>query len=255
METKKNVLLTGASGAIGKATALELAKHKYHVVLLARSKQKIDTLADEINQADGDGSASAYQLDVADIKSTRDTLTEIINTHGAVYGVVNNAGTIDPIASIDHADPIEFANCFNTNLIGAWNVAACCLTSMTQAKTGVIINISSGAADKVLEGWAAYCSSKAALKVITKFINFEYNDKGIQAYGFRPGLVLSAMQEKIRASGMNPVSQLPIEELQPPELAASGIVWLINNRPTKWSNPESSEVDIRDPEFLSASGL
>jgi NAD(P)-dependent dehydrogenase (short-subunit alcohol dehydrogenase family) len=79
---------------------------------------------------------------------------------------------------------------------------------MERQKSGVIINISSGAATSALEGWSHYCSSKAAALMLTKSIHKEVADKGIRAIGLSPGTVATDMQVKIKASGINPVSQL-----------------------------------------------
>ena len=91
---------------------------------------------------------------------------------------------------------------------------------------GSIVNISSGAAYRPLEGWSAYCSGKAGLAMLTQAIALETAGKGIRVFGFSPGTIDTEMQVKIRASGMNVISKIPRAELSPVEHAVRGLVHL-----------------------------
>jgi NAD(P)-dependent dehydrogenase (short-subunit alcohol dehydrogenase family) len=117
---------------------------------------------------------------------------------------------------------------------------------------GTIVNLSSGAAHKPMEGWSAYCAGKAGLAMVTRSLHLEYAARGVRAFGFAPGVVDTDMQGAIRASGMNPVSQLPRASLAPAERPAWAIAWLC----TAEADPlTGQELDIRADPFLSASGL
>lgn len=140
-----------------------------------------------------------------------------------------------------------------TNLVAAWNLAAAALPAMLAAGDGTIVNVSSGAASTPLEGWSAYCASKAGLSMLTRAIDHEYGGRGVACYGYRPGMVATAMQDVIRESGINPVSKVPKSQMLRPEEAAAGIVWLIENRPREWRG--ENESDIRDAAFRAQAGL
>ena len=100
------------------------------------------------------------------------------------------------------------------------------LPAMAAAGRGRIINLSSGAAHRPLEGWSAYCAAKAGLAMLTRSLQLEYGEYGIRSFGFSPGVVDTGMQAEIRASGINPVSRLPRESLAPADEPATGIVYL-----------------------------
>jgi 3-oxoacyl-[acyl-carrier protein] reductase len=91
---------------------------------------------------------------------------------------------------------------------------------------GVIVNVSSGAAANALEGWSHYCAGKAAALMLTRCADLEHRSHGIRVVGLSPGTVATEMQVLIKASGINPVSQLDPGVHIPPEWAARAIAWL-----------------------------
>ena len=247
MNAAQKILITGASAGIGAALARALAARGHAVVAVAREGEKLESLARKI-RSDG-GNATAARLDIADLTAAR----RVVEAHGPFAALVNNAGVIDPIAALAEAAPAEWEMCIRVNLVAAWNLAAAALPSMLAAGRGTIVNVSSAAAALPLEGWSAYCASKAGLAMLTRAIDHEYGARDIAAYGYRPGMAATEMQDKIRRSGINPVSKIPKSEMLRPEQAAAGIVWLIENRPKNWRG--GAESDIRDANFRAQAGL
>jgi NAD(P)-dependent dehydrogenase (short-subunit alcohol dehydrogenase family) len=137
------------------------------------------------------------------------------------------------------------------NLTGPYNACHAALPHLLE-RGGTIINVSSGAAHRPLEGWSAYCSSKAGLAMLTRSIMLEYGDRGIRAYGFSPGTVRTDMQTIIRATGMNPVSQLPIEALIPPAAPAAAIAWLCTAEAADYPQ---GEIALRDDDLRRRAGV
>jgi NAD(P)-dependent dehydrogenase (short-subunit alcohol dehydrogenase family) len=140
--------------------------------------------------------------------------------------LVNNAGVIEPIASIADSDPAAWARNVAINLSGAFNAVRAVLPGMIAAGGGTIINVSSGAAIRPLEGWSAYCSAKAGLAMLTQAIALETNGQGVRVFGFQPGTTDTDMQVAIRASGINQVSRIPRANLTPVAHPAVAIVYL-----------------------------
>ena len=243
--SNKTVLITGASGGIGAACATELAGRGYAVALAARSKDKIDKLAAQI-QSDG-GTAMAVKLDVANLNDARTACHAVAEKLGPVHALVNNAGIVEPISQLADADPKQWQACLHTNLLGAWNMVAAVLPDMVKAKCGTIVNLSSGASARPMAGWGAYCVSKAGLAMLTRMINCEYGAQGVMAFGFRPGLVATAMQDTIHSFALNPIAHVTADDMIAPELPARAIAWLITQRPAQWCG--DTEPDIRDPDF------
>lgn len=97
---------------------------------------------------------------------------------------------------------------------------------MREAGSGVIINISSGAASAAMEGWSHYCASKAAVLALTRCGQKELGDRGVRVVGLSPGTVATEMQREIKKSGVNPVSQLAWEDHIPPEWVGRAVAWL-----------------------------
>jgi len=91
---------------------------------------------------------------------------------------------------------------------------------------GTIITIGSGAATSALEGWSAYCTSKAAVHHLNACLHKEEAENGIRALIMSPGTVATNMQEVIRDSGVNPVSQIPWENHIPPEWVGKVLLWM-----------------------------
>ena len=114
------------------------------------------------------------------------------------------------------------------------------------------MNVSSGAAHHPLEGWGAYCASKAALAMLTRQCALEAGDKGVRVYGFAPGTVDTQMQEMIRASGLNRVSLMRPEDHAPAHEPAQAMTWLCS---TEAADLAGQELSVRDPELRRRAGI
>ena len=220
----KTVIVTGASRGIGAATARHLAELGANVVLAARSTGAIGTLADEI--ASAGGSALAVACDVSRWEDVAALVDQTATAFGGVDVLVNNAGVIDPIARLADSDPTGWGEVVDINLKGVYYGLRAAIPKMLEHGGGTIINISSGAATSALEGWSHYCATKAAVLSLTRCADKEYRDAGIRVIGLSPGTVATDMQVKIKASGVNPVSQLDPSVHIPPEWVAKGIAFL-----------------------------
>lgn len=222
--TGKTAVITGASRGIGAAAAHALAAKGAQVVLAARSFAEIDANARAIQ--DAGGRALAKSCDVAHFAEVEALMTAAVAAFGSVDILVNNAGIIDPIAPIGQSKPAEWAKVMETNVLGVYHAIRAALPLMETAGSGVIINISSGAATNILEGWSHYCASKAAVLMLTRAVHKEYADKGIRCVGLSPGTVATDMQRVIKASGINPVSALDWDDHIPPDWVGKAIVYL-----------------------------
>ncbi len=234
----KVALITGASKGIGAATAKEFAAHGAKLVLAARSEDSLKALADEINANGGD--AVAIACDVANYDAVVKAVNLAITTFGKLDILVNNAGLIDPIATIADSDPEAWTMVADVNYKGVYYGLRSAIPHMLSQGAGTIVNVSSGAATGALEGWSHYCSSKAAVLSLTKCANVEYGDKGITVVGMSPGTVATDMQVSIKASGINPVSQLDPSVHIPADWPAKAIAFLCTEKGKAYAGTDFS---------------
>ena len=148
----KVALVTGASRGIGAAAARELARHGVKVVLAARSMDQTQAVADEI-KSDG-GQALPADCDVSSWAAVSGAVDLAKDTFGPVDILVNNAGLIEPISRLETSDPEAWAHVIDVNVNGVYYGIRAVLPDMIARGAGTIINISSGAATGVLEGWS-----------------------------------------------------------------------------------------------------
>lgn len=193
----KVAIITGASSGIGKAFAKSYVKSGGKVALLARRKEKLDELANELNNSND--IALSLQTDVSSAKQVEIAFKKTIAKWGRVDVVLNNAALINPIGKLENLNDDELLKLLNVNIFGAMIVAKYAINQFKkQQTTDCLINISSGAAHKPKVGWSAYCSSKAAMDMLTKVIGKENNSKNFCAFSIAPGVVDSEMQAEIR---------------------------------------------------------
>jgi 3-oxoacyl-[acyl-carrier protein] reductase len=242
--TGKVIIVTGASRGIGAAAAAALAHEGAAVMLAARNREMAAEVADRIINAGGMAYATA--CDVSDHAAVEWLVTEAEGRFGPVDALINNAGVIEPIASVADSDPAEWARNIEINLIGAYNPIRALLPRMIKAGGGTIVNVSSGAAVRPLEGWSAYCTAKAGLAMLTRAIFLENPSNGIRVFGFQPGTTDTDMQVTIRASGINMVSKIPRENLTPVAHPAAAIVYLCTRAADDLNGQEFS---LRDEPF------
>lgn len=245
--TGKTVMITGASRGIGEAAARLFAAQGANVVLLARGAEAINTIATEIGET-----ALALACDVSDPVSVENAVREAITAFGGVDILINNAGAIDPIARMDQADVQAWGKTIDINLKGVYHGMRAVLPDMIARGGGTVITISSGAAHNALEGWSAYCASKAAAAMLTMSLDKEYRAQGIRAMGLSPGTVATQMQRDIKDSGVNPVSQLDWSDHIPPEWPAQALLWMCGPEGDAYVG---QEVKLRDEDIRRKVGL
>lgn len=248
--TDKVVVITGASRGIGEAAARHFGHLGAHVFLAARSADRIQDIAASLNRKGA--SAQAIACDVSDPQQVLSLVSTAKDRTGRLDLLVNNAGQIDPIARLADSDPLEWGRIVDVNLKGVYHGLRHAIPVMVAQGGGTIVNISSGAAISALEGWSHYCATKAAVLSLTRVADREYRSKGLRVIGLSPGTVATRMQEQIRASGINPVSQLDWSAHIPPEWVAQAIAWLA----TEEADPHlGSDFSLKTSEGRRAAGL
>ncbi len=246
----KTIAITGASRGIGAAAAEAMAAEGATLMLLARSSDGLTTLAEKL-RARG-ARVEAMTCDVAHYSQVEAALGHAADWLGGLDALINNAGQIDPIAPLASSDPAEWSHAIDINLKGIYHGMRAALPILRRRGGGVIVNLSSGAAHNPLEGWSAYCTAKAAAAMLTRCAHLEMKGHGIRVFGLSPGTVATDMQRRIRASGINPVSQMDFASHAPAEDPAKALIWLCTEAAAEFAG---QEISLRDPATRERIGL
>lgn len=245
--TSKTVMITGASRGIGAEAARVFANAGANVALLARSQDEIAALAGEIGAR-----AIAIPCNVARYGEMSSAVATTVQAFGGLDVLINNAGVVDPISHLGDADPDAWGQLIDINVKGVFNGIHAALPALKAGGGGSVLTISSGAAHNAIEAWSAYCASKAAVNMLNRSLHLEEAANGIRAIGLSPGTVATEMQRVIKASGINPVSQLDWEVHVPADWPAKCLLWMCSAEADQYCG---EEISLREDDIRRAVGL
>lgn len=193
----KTVLITGASSGIGRATALRVGAAGGRVILVARTAEKLDQTRQEI--ADLGGLAFVHRCDLSDMADIERLAKEVLDEHGRVDVLVNNAGrSIRRSIALSYDRFHDFERTMQLNYFGAVRLILSLLPVMRQPspdgrKGGHIINVSSIGVQTNTPRFSAYVASKAALDAFSRCIASEVIDDGVYLTTIHMPLVRTPM--------------------------------------------------------------
>lgn len=188
--SEPTAVVTGASRGIGAGLAEHFAKAGLRLGLCARSRPVLD---------EGER-VVAESVDVTDEKALDRFAERVEQRFGRIDLWVNNAGVLDPIGPLRDLDAEAFRHHLDVNLTGVFLGTRRYVRHLRRNGTdGVLVNISSGAATSAYAGWSAYCAAKAAVDRMTEVVQLEEEASGLRAHAVAPGVIDTAMQERIRA--------------------------------------------------------
>ena len=190
MTEKRIAFVTGGSRGIGAAIVQRLAKDGFHVVAVARSAEKLQEVCAAI--ATEGGSAEPLVVDIANSKALADAIEQIVEKHGRLDVLVNNAG-ITRDGLILRMEDEEFDSVIQTNLKSAFVAIRSAARPMMRAKGGRIINISSVSGVVGNAGQANYAASKAGLIGLSKSVAKELAGKNVTCNVVAPGFITTDM--------------------------------------------------------------
>lgn len=188
----KTVVVTGASAGTGRVTCVALAAAGANVACVARRKDRLDALVEEIN-AKGSGKAIAVEADVVEPTAPKRIVEQVEKELGPIDVLINNAGIqrVGPFAGEDDFE--QWWRVFEVNIRGPAALTHAVLPSMIERKQGVIINVSSLSAVLNLPVMTPYNASKAALTKFTTNLAQEVGKDGILCFSVHPGVVQSEL--------------------------------------------------------------
>ena len=230
LNADKKVLVTGASGGIGRAIAVEAAKAGYYVICHYNGSQgKAEETLSQIKAAGGDG--ELIQFDVSNREDCKAKLSELTAKYGALWGIVNNAGVTRDNTFVAMSGD-DWDKVIHTNLDSFYNVINPLLLPMASRKNkrgGRIISISSVSGVYGNRGQANYSASKAGIIGATKALATELAGRGITCNAIAPGVIETDMTKAIRPEVYDIILQsIPMGRAGKPEEIAAAVVFLLS---------------------------
>jgi len=201
----KGIIVTGATRGIGRAIALEAARHGANVAFnFLKSEQRAEELKREIETLGV--KVMAFKTDVGDLKAVREMVNAVKGGFGRIDGLVNNAGlTRDKLLVMMSEE--DWSEVIRTNLTGAFNFARVAAFMMMKAKRGTILNVTSVSGLAGMAGQVNYSAAKAGLIGMTKAMAKELGRLGVRvnalALGFVETDMTAALPAENRAAALN----------------------------------------------------
>jgi 3-oxoacyl-[acyl-carrier protein] reductase len=194
----KIALITGASQGIGEVIARQLAKQGAFAVCASLASTEGD-LRDVVAAIEADGGKADYVLlDMRDGASIRAAVDTVLERHGALHILVNNAGITKDKLMIQMKEE-EFELVLDINLKGAWLATQAAARPMMKQRWGRVINIASVVGQMGNAGQSNYVASKAGLIGLTKTVAREFASRNVTCNAVAPGYIATAMTDVLSA--------------------------------------------------------
>ncbi len=223
----RTALVTGGSRGIGEACARTLASAGYRVVLAARSREKLNAVAEELSAAGAD--AFVVEMDLSSTDSISSAIAKASKEFGRLDILVNNAGiTKDGLAVRIKTN--DWNSVLQTNLSGAFHAIQQVLPGMMKERWGRIINIASVVGEMGNAGQVNYAASKAGLIGLTKSLAQEVGSRNITVNAVSPGFIETEMTEHLSPELKEKmIAQTPLRRMGTADEIAHAVKFLASN--------------------------
>jgi NAD(P)-dependent dehydrogenase (short-subunit alcohol dehydrogenase family) len=245
----KTVLITGTSKGIGLETALKFGRAGYKVFATMRNPEVASDLKQKIKKESLDITIS--KMDVDSDTSVKQCMDAIIQKHGSLDVLVNNAG-IERHGSIEEMSMDDFQAIINTNYLGVLRCTKAVLPQMRKNKKGCIINIASVAGHIANSPLGGYAASKHALEAISEAMAQEVKPFNVKVAIVEPGIINTQMATDIAMSDASiyPHSKrfaglfsASLKTPTPPTLVADKILEIAENNNWKLRHPVGPDAE------------
>lgn len=234
----RTIVVTGAGRGIGAHVAHFLSSKGARVFSGVHGAPDKDCAALLENTTTAD-------LDVTDPAAVSALIDRVTAETGRLDVLINNAGAIAPIGHVDRLETAALREAYEVNTLGLHRMT-CAALPLLRASQGVVINAGTGAATTPMEGWAAYCSSKAAARMMTLMFAKDLEGEAVQFFFVGIPPTDTNMQLEIRTAGLNPISKIAKDDLVHPAIPASVMAWLCS---AEARQVQDVILDVRDEFF------
>lgn len=219
---ERTILITGATGGLGKALALACARGGTRVVLLDRRRKPLEALCDQV-EALGAPAPGYGEVDFERVGP--DELSELVagltDAYGGIDGIAHCAVRFEGLRPLDQVPPQDWLKDLQVNLNAAWLLTINCLASLRERQGRVAFMVDGNASGKAY--WGAYGVSKAALSSLAETLAEELEDSGCAVKTFDPG----PMRTALRAAAY--LAEDPATVPAPDEAAERVADWLLSS--------------------------
>ena len=221
---KKNALVTGASGDIGRSIAIALHDAGAKVIISGTRLEPLEALKSELGER-----ANIILCDLSDKDEVRLMLSKAIETLGSIDILINNAGITQDNLFMRMSDD-EWNNVINVNLSSTMQLCRGVLRGMMKSRWGRIVNISSVVGVTGNPGQANYAASKAGVIGMSKSLAYEVASRGITVNCVAPGFISSAMTDKLNDKQKDSIiSSIPSKRMGDSKDVAAAVSYLTSN--------------------------
>ncbi|KAJ1996096.1 hypothetical protein GGI04_005801, partial [Coemansia thaxteri] len=231
----KTALVTGATGGIGGAIALELARRGAQLVISGRDKGRLEALRQKLDneQQAAEHPAVSIECDIRDAPGIRALAASAsARSGGKGIDILVNAAGISRDGLLLRLKESDLADTLQTNLVGAMMLSKELALQMVRQRTGVIINVSSVIGLHGNAGQSAYAASKAGLIGFTKALAKELGPRGVRVNAVAPGFISTELTREIleQPAAKELISKAPLAYAGAVEDVAHGAAYLAEAR-------------------------
>lgn len=229
---KNWILITGASSGIGEAFAKRLARDSNNLVLVARSLEKLNQLADELKKQHSI-EALVIQADLRDRSASRMIFNQTQSKKIFIHTLINNAGfgAVGDFSKIDRQWQLDM---LDVNVYALTELTHLYLPAMLECQSGVILNVSSTASFQPVPYIATYAATKAFVTSLSESLWYECRKHGVQVLNFCPGRTKTNFG-KVAGLKDNPRDWRPTQTSE--EVVEMALKALQKNSPSLVTNP------------------
>ena len=226
--TNKVVFITGAASGIGRASAIAFAAEGARVAISDRSAEALKEVEATIRKAGAE--VLAIPCDVSFPDQVEAAIKQVIDKFGRLDVAFNNAGVENKAAPVHEIDLAEWDRILNINLRGTFVCMKHELAQMIKQGSGVIVNTSSGAGIRGVEGGASYTASKHAIIGLTRAAALDYAKRNIRINAVLPGNIETPMMDRFTGGDIQKAIDLePVGRLGKPEEIAEAVLWMASD--------------------------
>ena len=230
----KNVIITGGTKGIGKATAIEFANKGYRVIATTRSiKNKAELEKMFKDNVKGSGEVIVEALDVNNEEEVKNLIHSVVEKYGKLDCLVNNAGIMIENVPLHQTSTENFHKIINTDLFGVYFGMKYAIAEMLKTGGGCIVNVASDAG--LIGGYSSslYTAAKHGVVGLTKCGALDYATQGIRVNAVCPGCIKTEIFEDAFKKGAYTEQSLadlhPMKRIGKPEEVAKAIVFLADD--------------------------